>query len=159
MSIKKLTLTVSQDCETKQGQHKVEGKKIEVQFDSSHTVGQVTGAMIDRLFDYIEYTRAHKMCPFKLSHPVQVSILYNDNEWLGSKLTDKSVVDVRLSNTSTKKGEQRLAAELKGLLGILLKNNSDRPGLEEIAEKGRMSVNEAGSLMCGVKMTKATSFN
>jgi hypothetical protein len=159
MSIKKLTLTVSQDCETKQGQYTIEGKKVEVTFDSSHTVGQIAGSMVDRLFDYIEYTRSRKMCPFKLSHPVQISILYNDNEWLGANLTDKSVVDVRLSNTVNKKGEQRLASELKDLLGLLMKKNITSPTLQDIADTGRMSVNDAGRVMCDMTMTKAVSLN
>jgi hypothetical protein len=159
MSIKKLTLTVSQDCETKQGQYKVEGKKVEVSFDSSHTVGQIAGAMVDRLFDYIEYTRSRKMCPFKLSHPVQISILYNDNEWLGAKLTDTSVVNVRISNTVNKKGEQRLANELKDLLGLLMKKNVASPTLQDIADTGRMSVNDAGRVLCDMTMNKAITLN
>lgn len=159
MSIKKLTLTVSQDCETKQGQYTIEGKKVEVMFDSSHTVGQIAGAMIDRLFDYIDYTRSRKMCPFKLSHPVQISILYNDNQWLGANLTDTSVVNVRLSNTVNKKGEQRLANELKDLLGLLMKKNVASPTLQDIVDSGRMSVNDAGRAMCDMKMSQAVSLN
>lgn len=159
MSIKKLTLSVSQDCETKQGHYSIEGKKIEVTFDSSHTVGQVVGGMIDRLFDYLEYTRSRKMCPFKLSHPVQFRILYNDNDWIGTTLTDSTVVESKISNTVNRKGEQRLANDLKDLLGLILKKNSQRPELVEILDNGRVSVNDAGRKMCDLKMSYALGLN
>lgn len=154
MSIKKLTLTISQDCETKQGQHKIEGKKVTVQFDSSMTVGQVVGAMVDRLFDYIEFAKRRKMLPFKLNHPIQFSILYQDNDWLRSKLTDISVIESRISNTINKKGEQRLANDLKELLGLIMKDSMDRRDLLTIADDGRLSVDAAGRLMCDTKMSK-----
>lgn len=158
MSIKKLTLIVSQDCETKQGAYSYSGKKFTVDFDNATTVGKVVGGLVDRFFDFIEVTKKAKQCPYKLSHPIQFNICYQDNDWLNAKLSDETKIECRISNTRDKNGENRMAVYLVDLLGVIAKSNQDRPDLKQLVDNKRMSLTDAGRALCDEKMMQVAKY-
>jgi hypothetical protein len=154
--MKKLVLTLSQQFTNKDGlQTSIEGKKVTVHFDRLDTTGQIVGACVDRLFDWIEFTRSKRCCPFNLSKEIRVEILFNDNQWIdGSRLQDESACLVKIGNTANKRGEQRLGAHLKQLLGIIMKDTQDAPDLQSIIDGQRLSVDAAGRLALDTPMIK-----
>lgn len=131
---KNLTIFVSQDCETKNGRFTVSPRELSVDFVDADAVGVVIGDLVDQFFDVLDVQRRHKRCPFKLNHPINLKVCYEDSalDDVGTSLRDTFEQGVKISG---KLGVKNFAGFLVDLLTAVAKNKrpkSERPNVVDI---------------------------
>lgn len=131
---KKLTILVSQDCDTKCGRYSVSPRELSVEFIDADAVGVVIGDLVDQFFDVLDVQRRHKRCPFKLNHPIKLQVNYEDTalDSVGTSLRDTFEQGVKIGG---KLGVKNFAGFLVDLLTAVAKNKrpkASRPNVVDI---------------------------
>lgn len=117
---KKLTILVSQDCETKHGQYSVSARELSVEFTNEDSVGIVLGDLVEQFFDVLNVQRKYKRSPYKLNKPIQLKVMFEDTNFsAGAHLKDTFEQGVLISGGT---GVKRFAAFLVDLLYAAVKS-------------------------------------
>jgi hypothetical protein len=130
---KKLTLFVSQDCETKNGHYSVSPRELSVEFTDADAVGIVIGDLVDQFFDVLAIQRRHKRCPYKLNRPINLKVCYLDSalDDVGSSLRDEFEQGVKISGNL---GVKNFACFLVDLLTAVAKNKRPRTSRPNVTD-------------------------
>jgi hypothetical protein len=155
---KKLTIFVSQDCETKSGRFSVSPRELSVEFVDADAVGVVVGDLVDQFFDVLDVQRKHKRCPFKLNHPIKLQVSYEDTslDSIGSSLRDTFEQGVKIGG---KLGVKNFAGFLVDLLTAVAKNKrpkDQRPNVVDIM-KGDYVRTDTMRALCDASMEQFLS--
>lgn len=131
---KKLTLFVSQDCETKNGRFIVSPRELSVEFVDADAVGVVIGDLVDQFFDVLDVQRRYKRCPYKLNKPINLKVSFEDTalDNVGTALRDTFEEGVRIGG---ERGIKNFASYLVDMLTAVAKNKrpkTSRPNVVDI---------------------------
>ena len=130
---KKLTIFVSQDCETKSGRFIVSPRELSVEFVDADAVGIVIGDLVDQFFDVLDVQRRHKRCPYKLNKPINLKVCYEDTalDNVGSSLRDTFEQGVKISG---KLAVKNFACFLVDLLTAVAKQKRPKASRPHVAD-------------------------
>jgi hypothetical protein len=136
---KKLSILVSQDCETKSGRYQVSPREISVEFSNDESVGVIIGTLVDQFFDVLEVQRKYRQSPYKLNKPIKLQVAFESVELsCGERFTDTFEQGVRISG---EKGIKKFAEFMVDLIAAVVKSKSGkRVNVKDILDEGYVRV-------------------